>query len=359
MWIRSLQRLVFIYPLTILAMPLSQKLADPKYNWMDQVVENQVKPFKRPCIKKRDLDRLMRGKNHQFERYKVINNQVIGDGRVKKTLEVLCENFLMPDLDFIYHRADGPTTQTQLPQKTPIFFSGTRQNKLKKVFLLHDSSFHLQDKSGYDWLHIMNLVEESERLLDWDKKKNAVVWRGANTGPFEVYNKENWRFLTRGRLVHLSLQYPKKINARFSKLIPWKTVELEDFKGCIPSLDSLTIEEQLHYKYQICMDGETCTHPGYRWRLLSNCVTLKPDSSLEMYFYPALTPYKHYVPVNNDLSDLVDKISWLDDNPDQAKLIADHSTKFVRENLDEEATYIYCYKILCAYAKLLTFQPSI
>ena len=39
-------------------------------------------------------------------------------------------------------------------------------------------------------------------------------------------------------------------------------------------------------------------------------MVLKVDSTKEMWYFPLLEPYVHYVPIKEDLSDLADKIEW-------------------------------------------------
>tara|TARA_B110000285_G_C14615769_1_gene376894 strand:- start:64 stop:231 length:168 start_codon:yes stop_codon:yes gene_type:complete len=55
--------------------------------------------------------------------------------------------------------------------------------------------------------------------------------------------------------------------------------------------------------------------------MLSGSVALKVDSDFGQWFYGAIKPYKHYVPVKNDLSDLVEQVEWLKQNDDKAREI--------------------------------------
>lgn len=52
---------------------------------------------------------------------------------------------------------------------------------------------------------------------------------------------------------------------------------------------------------------------------------------------------QHYIPVKRDLSDLVDRIRWAQNNEATALKIVNEAQKFVNENL--LPTHIFCYHV--------------
>ena len=72
------------------------------------------------------------------------------------------------------------------------------------------------------------------------------------------------------------------------------------------------------------------------------------------WYYGGLEPYRHFVPVKEDLSDLLEKIHWAETHDAEAKEIADRATEFTRENLASEDTLVYLYHLLVKYASLLS-----
>lgn len=60
------------------------------------------------------------------------------------------------------------------------------------------------------------------------------------------------------------------------------------------------------------------------------------DRPYREYYYDDLRPMVHFVPVKEDLSDLLDKINFLDENPDLYKFIVDNATRFVNEHFRKE-----------------------
>jgi hypothetical protein len=65
----------------------------------------------------------------------------------------------------------------------------------------------------------------------------------------------------------------------------------------------------LQHKYQINIDG---TVAAYRlpYLLVGDSVVLKQDSIYYEHFYNELQPWKHYIPVKSNLSDLLEKLKW-------------------------------------------------
>ncbi len=69
--------------------------------------------------------------------------------------------------------------------------------------------------------------------------------------------------------------------------------------------------------------------PSMRWRtfcrLLLGCCVLKIGSErgFRQWYYDDLVPWRHYVPVAADVSDLSEKIDWCRSHPDACETIAD------------------------------------
>jgi hypothetical protein len=79
---------------------------------------------------------------------------------------------------------------------------------------------------------------------------------------------------------------------------------------------------------------------------------LKQESEWLIWYYSGVVAYKHYVPITRKKSDIFNKIEWARKKDREAKKIAEEATKFARNDLSIENTYLYFYKVLCEYAKL-------
>ena len=112
---------------------------------------------------------------------------------------------------------------------------------------------------------------------------------------------------------------------------------------------TMSISEQLQYKYQLLIDGNSCAYSRSYWQLFSNCVIFKQSSPDIQWFYGALQPYVHYIPLEQDLSDLVEKILWARSHDDEAKTIMLNARNFAEANLTREQVHYYLYLVLKEY----------
>lgn len=99
----------------------------------------------------------------------------------------------------------------------------------------------------------------------------------------------------------------------------------------------VSLEEHSHYKYLI-----DCGANGYSGRLKFLLHTNRPlfivdrQDDKKEYFHDELVPFQHFIPVKEDLSDLLEMLTWADQNYDQARLIAANAKKFAMERLNQQ-----------------------
>lgn len=93
------------------------------------------------------------------------------------------------------------------------------------------------------------------------------------------------------------------------------------------------------------MDG---TVAAYRlpYLLAGGSLVFKQKSKYYEHFYNDLQPNLHYIPIEEDLSDLLERLEWAQKNDVTAKKIAKTAQEFVNNNLLPQ-------NILCYYANLL------
>lgn len=74
-------------------------------------------------------------------------------------------------------------------------------------------------------------------------------------------------------------------------------------------------------------------------------LVLKQDSEFYEHFYKELKPMVHYVPLERNLSNLVEQLEWSINHDDEAKEIAENARQFALSHLMPK-------DILCYYAVL-------
>lgn len=114
-------------------------------------------------------------------------------------------------------------------------------------------------------------------------------------------------------------------------------------KGSMHDFTKYTsLEDHTKYKYLI-----DCGARGFSGRLKFLLYTNRPlflvnrDENKQEYFYNKLIPFKHYIPVKEDLSDLILQLEWAENNYADAIAIADNAREFAIENLNKKSVIEY------------------
>ncbi len=84
----------------------------------------------------------------------------------------------------------------------------------------------------------------------------------------------------------------------------------------------------------------------------------KVDSYEVQWFYEELIPWKHFVPVQADLSDLLDKIDWANNRENQVLKIIQQANEFAQSHLSRSAILQYLYSTLKLYSSFQSRKSS-
>lgn len=190
--------------------------------------------------------------------------------------------------------------------------------------------------------------------IKWESKINKFFWRGSPSG-FGYENHTNPRL----RLVEKSLLNPDILDAAFIKnpvlLKRNPALAMENSKMS----KNIEQHEQIKYKYLIAVEGNSFPS-SLHWQIYSNSLTMFVDSPYIEWFYSALKPYVHYVPLKKDYTDLREKMIWLQQNDSLAKEISKNAMKFARNQISNERMIHYIYLLLCMYKeKFQTLVESV
>ena len=167
-------------------------------------------------------------------------------------------------------------------------------------------------------------IEEAGALAPWAEKQKTVVWRGTVLSDVSGDRK---RLVARASAsVERGIFRSDEVNVHFSE----KFFERSNETTHAAHMD---IADMIRSRGIFSVDGigNEWTLP---WKLMSNSVTLLMESvRVWEWYYPKLLPWKHYVPVKNDLSDFEEKVAYVLNTKHDKELraIADASTKLVAE----------------------------
>lgn len=166
----------------------------------------------------------------------------------------------------------------------------------------------------------------------WNERIGKVIWRGSAPGPFR---NVNWPRRPRIVLVRTVKDHPL-FDVGLSGLkdeqasTPTMRQELTDdgsIKGFVPP-DTFP-----HYKYQVDIDGNTNSWAGLFVKLLTGSPVLKVASAAgyRQWYYDRLVPWRNFVPIAADCSDLIEKAEWLAAHDGHAREIGARSLELANE----------------------------
>jgi len=114
-------------------------------------------------------------------------------------------------------------------------------------------------------------------------------------------------------------------------------IGLKDHWGHNPEYKGpyISLPEHCDYKYLLDLQGN-----GYSARAKFLMFTKRPlfyqNRKFHEYWFWDLVPFFHYIPINEDLSNLNEMINWAEKNEDQVNIIANNAYKYACENLTKE-----------------------
>ncbi|KAJ7288454.1 glycosyl transferase family 90-domain-containing protein [Mycena rebaudengoi] len=193
----------------------------------------------------------------------------------------------------------------------------------------------------------------------WKDKKEQVYWRGMSNGGH--ISGQNYRKFPRFRLVELARNHSDLIDARMTRFAETHcTDDTCDRDGIIKEYDiggPMSPKEDIyHYKYLLDVDGNTFS--GRYFGLLRSGSLVFKSTVFDEYFNEWLRPYVHYIPVQADLSDLVEKIEWAIAHDNEARLIQETGKLWADRVLTDSQNDCYFSAVLLEWARLQGYAKN-
>jgi hypothetical protein len=225
-------------------------------------------------------------------------------------MELFCQKYYddgMVGREIVFSFGDGT------PRERCVAYSSNRRDD----FLVPDADML--------YSHAYSTIRE-HLLPNWEQRKPVAYWRGTDTGCVFYSQPENCQ---RVKLCVLSKEYSDLLDAGITAI----QGEHDILKSLYNRLDIFKAREQqekiFEFRYLIVADGNSSAWAGTFNMLLSGGVLLKIESEegFMQWFYNRLEPWINYVPIKHDLSDLVEKIIYLNQHDSLARTIADNGRK--------------------------------
>jgi hypothetical protein len=270
----------------------------------------------------------------------------------------------VPDVEFFINDRDFPLLKKDLSEPYNHIFNSEsilveEQFRFKKMCPLFsksitDSYADLLIPTNDDWVMASNKYflsdcsdayhkkEWDKIIVDWKKKKELCIFRGSATG-CGITLENNMRL----KASDMSIDYPDLLDAGITdwkarmRKYSGKGIEIINKDGFRFKLaNKINNIEKSEYKYILNIDGYVS---AYRLssELSMGSVVLIVKSDYKLWFSDKLIEYVHYVPVNADLSNLIDIIKWCKKNDKKCKDIASNGMEFFKKYLSKDGILDY------------------
>jgi hypothetical protein len=342
---------------------LAQKVNQGCPEWMAEAIKRDLTPFRNLTLslKKMTEEFLNIPLEYTIVKFQISENRVFVeqhfpgdiDGRIKtykNKLQKLCSTFRMPNLTFFICIHDGLYRHFVecLSSDFPLF--GMSKDYRDQGILMPDYQ-SLTEK--YQVLKGLN-IDITNYTMSWRKKIPMLIWRGSTMqnaldSSTCYLTQENLQLFNRVRLCELSRDFPHLINAKFTSL-----VNGGEFLPYIQSLEGrrMSYLKQIRHKYQMLIDGNASSYNASGWRFFADSLVFKPDSNMVQWYFSALKPFEHYLPVKTNLEDLVEKVQWARKHDAEAERVAHNGCEFARNFLKAINGEVYLYYLLQEYSRL-------
>ena len=225
-------------------------------------------------------------------------------------------------------------------EKNKIFMIGTlcqiTEENYNYVYLPLDDKF---------FCYGVNTFFKKDSLTKWEERSSELCWRGGCSGVGDLES-------IRVRFVKKIYDYNPDTNVRLSTW--WsenKNIPNEYFA------DRINYSEFTKYKIFFIVDGN-CIASNHMYGFATGCVPFMISNGI-CWFSHLIKPYEHYIPINYDLSNLIEQIEWVKNNDEQAKIIAENAYKFSEKHFSSEYQKKYLKETIEKYCISLKHDRKI
>lgn len=111
----------------------------------------------------------------------------------------------------------------------------------------------------------------------------------------------------------------------------------------------ISIKQQLRYKYIMAIEGNDVAS-NLKWIMSSQSIAVMPRPKYETWFMEGcLIPNYHYIEIKEDFSDLIEKVNYYEQHPEQAKAIIKNANEYVKPFKDKKREKLLSILVLKRY----------
>lgn len=285
---------------------------------------------------------------------------------ITKYLNTLVSKYSISNVDLLLWHSEKVTGELYQEMKDCPYFLFSKSSSpydLKKFLF---PNFFMTTP---EWKSLTSAIEHAKSVYLYETKAEKIFWRGAPTGSLHLlpekgglpyYGMDVFDKLPRLSLVLFSKLYPDLIDAKFTdKPRLYKSNKNNNTLALDVVFDKLSLVgntvsevDHLNFKYLVSIDGNTCAWKRVPWIMLSNSVLFKQETDRIEWFYSALEAYKHYIPINENITDIFSQLQWAKTHDSEVRKISENAQLLVKNELMHEHIEAHCVIILNGYNRL-------
>jgi len=221
-----------------------------------------------------------------------------------------------PHFTAIAHFGDAVPADTTVPIMAKARRAASTTDNGSSILSLIGEMRHYKHVNRMIWLPFWY------RQTRWEHKKDTLIWRGTTTG---VNGRDRIRIIQQyidSNVEDIDVAFDAITKEQQSK------VPSPQAKYVPPSR---TIRELLRYKYLLSLEGNDVSS-GLKWMLYSNSVVLMPKPYYVSFaMEDKLVPFYHYIPLNDDASNLPEMLEWARNHEEECQQIALRATEYMKD----------------------------
>lgn len=256
---------------------------------------------------------------------------------VDSILLSLCRKMNLPDMEFFVNLGDWPLSKNP---EWPIFSWCGSNDTFDIVMPTYDLTESTLENMGRVTLDMLSI--QGNTKTPWANRTEKCFWRGRDSNRVRL------------NLVDISRENLELFNVSMTNFFFFR--DEQDKYG--PKTPHVSFYDFFEYKYQVSIDG---TVSAYRFPYLiaGGSIVFKQNSKYYEHFYKDLEPGIHYIPIKEDISDLIDYLKWAKQNDLEAEKVAKKAKEFVNQNLLPKNIFCYYVQLFNEYKKKLVSEVEI
>ncbi len=183
-----------------------------------------------------------------------------------------------------------------------------------------------------NWNNQLDYIKDN---ISFEDKYNILYFYGTTTGNRNPELNER---------INMCLWSLNKSNYDFkiTKVAQMNTNDIIKYTGIqnwnkIHTLNRISIDEQLKYKYHLILDGNTCRFDI--WNFKTNSLSFKYKSNEMLWYYPFLQDREHFIEVDKNNMDKY--INYYNNNPKEANRIIQNANDLANTYFNNETHILY------------------